>query len=37
MNISEELLDGVFNYTIKTNDENNIHKLDLTKVQYNNI
>ena len=37
MNISEELLDSVFNYTVKTNEQNNIHKLDLTKVQYNNL
>jgi hypothetical protein len=35
MNISEELLDSVFKYTVKTNEEKNVTKLDLSKVQYN--
>lgn len=35
MNISEELLDSVFNYKVQTNEEKN--QLDLSKVQYNNL
>ena len=37
MNISEDLLDSVFNYRVKTNEEKNFVKLDLSMVQYNNL
>ena len=37
MNISEDLLDSVFNYIVKTNEEKNFVKLDLSMVQYNNL
>ena len=37
MNISEDLLDSVFNYKVLTNQEKEYTKLDYSKVQYNNI
>jgi len=37
MNISEDLLDSVFNYKVKINEDKDVHKLDLSKVQYNNL
>lgn len=37
MNISEDLLHSVFNYTVKTNEEKENDKFDPTKIQYNNL
>ena len=37
MNISEDLLESVFNYKVKINEDKDVHKLDLSKVQYNNL
>jgi hypothetical protein len=37
MNISEDLLNNVFNYTVKTNEEKENDKFDPTKIQYNNL
>ena len=37
MNISEDLLESVFNYKVKIDEDKDVHKLDLSKVQYNNL
>ena len=37
MNISEDLLESVFNYKVKINEEKEVHKLDLSMVRYNDL
>ena len=37
MNIDENSLETVFNYKVKTNEENQLTKVDETLIQYNNL